>query len=84
VAAWSKAWVYGQSFAGNAGLNPTRDMDACLLWQLCVLSGRGLCNGPIMRLEDCLNEYDWGTSKRHRPTRAVEPGEKKIYTKNVL
>jgi hypothetical protein len=24
-------------------------MDVCLLWELCVLSGRGLCDGPLTR-----------------------------------
>jgi len=30
-AARSKVWVYGHSLAGIVGLNPTRDMDVCLL-----------------------------------------------------
>ena len=37
-AARSKAYVYGRSPAGVLGSNPTGDMDACLLWVLCVLS----------------------------------------------
>ena len=31
VAARSKAWVYGHSLAGIAGLNPARVMDVCPL-----------------------------------------------------
>ena len=38
---------YGRSLAGIAGSNPARDMDVCR--ECCVLSGRGLCNGPITR-----------------------------------
>jgi len=30
VAAWSKAWVCGHSFAGIVGSNPARGMDVCL------------------------------------------------------
>jgi hypothetical protein len=33
----SKAYVYGRSPAKMVGLNPTRTMDACLLWLLCVV-----------------------------------------------
>ena len=47
VAARSKAWVCGRSLFGIAGSNPTEGIDVCLL--CCVLSGRGLCEGPIMR-----------------------------------
>jgi hypothetical protein len=42
VAARSKAWVWGRSLAGNMGLNPTRGMDVCLLWVLCVVRYRCL------------------------------------------
>ena len=41
----SKANVYGRSLAGSVGSNPAGGMDVCLL--CCVLSGRGLCDGPI-------------------------------------
>jgi hypothetical protein len=30
VAARSKAWVCGRSFAGIAGSNPAREMDICV------------------------------------------------------
>ena len=48
VAARSKAWVCGRSPA--VGLNPIGGMDVCLL--CCLLSGRGLCNELITRLEE--------------------------------
>jgi hypothetical protein len=34
------------------GSNPTGGMDVCLLYSVCVLSGRGLCDGPIPRPEE--------------------------------
>jgi hypothetical protein len=38
--------------AGIAGSNPARkDMDVCFC-ECCVLSGRGLCDGPISRPEE--------------------------------
>jgi hypothetical protein len=46
VAARSKAWVYGRSPAENAGSNRTGGMDVCLL------SGRGLCDELITRLDE--------------------------------
>ena len=48
VAARSKAWVWGRSFTGIAGSNLAGGMDVCILWVLCVLSGSGLCDGPIL------------------------------------
>jgi hypothetical protein len=41
----------GYSIAGIAGTNPTRGMDVCLLWVLCM----GLCEGPITRPTECLS-----------------------------
>jgi hypothetical protein len=46
-------------------------MDVCLLWVLCVLSGRGLCDGLITRPEEsyrlwCVLVCDLGTSKMRR------------------
>jgi hypothetical protein len=43
--------------------NPTGGMDVCLLYSVCVLSGRGLCDGPIPRPEEsyrlwCVSECD--------------------------
>jgi hypothetical protein len=51
VAVRSKAWVYGRSFTGIVGSNPTYGMDVCLLWVLCV-SGRGLCDELVPRPEE--------------------------------
>ena len=45
VAARSKAWVCGRSLIGTLGSNPVGGMDVCLL------SGRGLWDGPITRPE---------------------------------
>jgi hypothetical protein len=42
VAAPSKAWAYGCSLAGIAGLIPAGDMDVCLLLVLCVVKQRSL------------------------------------------
>jgi hypothetical protein len=52
VAARSKALVCGRALAGIVGSNPTRSMDVCLLYSVCVLSGTGLCDGPIPRPEE--------------------------------
>jgi len=50
VAARSKAWVYGRSFAGIVGSDSGGGMDVCV--ECCVLSGRGLCDGLITRPEE--------------------------------
>jgi hypothetical protein len=50
VAARFKACVCGHSLAGAAVSSPARNMDVCL--RLCVLSGRGLCDGPISCAEE--------------------------------
>ena len=50
VAARSKAWVCGGTLAGIAGSNPVRVMSVSC--DCCVLSGRGLCVGPIIRPEE--------------------------------
>ena len=46
VAARSKAQVYGRSYAEIVGSNPTGGTDVCLL------SGRGLCDELITRPEE--------------------------------
>jgi hypothetical protein len=51
VASRSKAWVCGRVLAGIVGSNPTGGMDVFLLCVF-VLSGRGLCDGPIPRPEE--------------------------------
>jgi len=50
VAARSKAWVFGRSFAGTVGSIPAGGMDVCR--KCCVLSGRGLCVRLITGLVD--------------------------------
>ena len=68
VAERSKAWVCSRSPAGIAGSNPAGGMDVCLL---CVLSGRGLCDGLITRPEEsyrlwCVIVCDLETSRLRR------------------
>jgi hypothetical protein len=46
-------------------------MDGCPLWVLCVLSGRGLCDGLITHPEEsyrlwCVVVCDIGTSRMRR------------------
>jgi hypothetical protein len=48
VAARSKGWVCGHSLTGIVGSNPAGSMNVCC----CVLSGRGLCDGLIIRPEE--------------------------------
>jgi len=62
MAARSKAWVSGRSLAGIAGSNPSRD--TYVSCECCVLSGRGLCDGPIHRPEElywmwCVWVWSW-------------------------
>jgi hypothetical protein len=46
-----KAWICGRSLAGVAGSN-TAQTWLYLSCNSCVLSGRGLCDGPIFRTEE--------------------------------
>ena len=48
VAAGSKTWTYCRSLAGTVVSNPT-GWHGCLLWVSCVLSGKGVWDGPITR-----------------------------------
>ena len=62
MAARSKAWVCGRSPAEIVGSNPTAGMDVCC--KCCVMSGRGLCDGLITRLEEsyrlwCVWVWSW-------------------------
>jgi hypothetical protein len=50
VVARSKALVYGGSLAGIVSSNPAGGM-VSVLWVF-VLSGRGVCDGPITRPEE--------------------------------
>jgi len=52
VAARSKAQICGRSLAGIAGSNLAGCMDVCVLYAYCVLSGRGLCVGMIIRPDE--------------------------------
>ena len=51
VAARSKVWVCGRSFAGVMGSNHAGGR-GCLSVVSVVLSCRGLCDGPITRPEE--------------------------------
>jgi hypothetical protein len=51
LASRCKACVCGRSLAGIAGSNSAGGIDVCLLLVF-VLSGRGLCDGPIPRPEE--------------------------------
>jgi hypothetical protein len=51
VALWSKTYVYGSSLAGTAvSNNANARMSASC--EACLLSSRGLCDGPIPRPKD--------------------------------
>jgi len=79
LAAQSKAWVYSCSLPEIVGSGAW--MSVCC--ECCVLSGRGLCDGPIAPPEESylygVSECDLKTStmRRSRPTRVVEPLKKK-------
>ena len=47
---WLSALRQGLSLAGIAGSNSAGSKDVCCEW--CVLSGSGLCDGPIPRPEE--------------------------------
>ena len=51
VAARPKAWVCGGLHAGIVGSKPAGDMDS-VSFECCVLSGRGICDGLILRPEE--------------------------------
>ena len=51
MAARSKAWVCGRLLAEIVGSNPTEGM-VFVCYECCVLSGRGLSDGPITRPEE--------------------------------
>jgi hypothetical protein len=67
AAAKSKAWICGRAIVGIVVSNPTGGMEICVLCVF-VLSGRGLCDGPIPRPEEsyllwCMCECDQMKSK---------------------
>ena len=70
VAERSKARVYGRSLTGIAGSNPAGGMHVLCIANV-VLSGRGLCDGPIPRPEEsyrlwCVSVCDLQTSRMRR------------------
>ena len=73
----SKVWVCGRSLAGSWDCGFESWMSVCC--ECCVLSGRGLCDGPITRPEKSYPcgayECDLEISKMRgpRPTGVVEP-----------
>jgi len=74
VAVRSKAWVWGRSLAGIAGLNPAEGMS--ISCECCVLSGRGLCDGPIPLPEVSECDIETSTMRRPRLTRTVQTRKK--------
>jgi len=62
VAPRSKEWVCGLSHSGNVGSNPAGAWMS-VSCECCVLSGRGLCDGPIPRPEEpygmCARARHW-------------------------
>jgi hypothetical protein len=84
VAERSKEWVCGRSPTETVSSNPTGDMDICLLWVLCMLSGRDLWDGLITRPEEsyrlwCVFVCDHVTSgmRRLQLARVVNARHKK-------
>jgi len=55
LAARSKAWLCGRLVAGIVGSNPAGVIDVS--YECCVLSGRGICEGPIPLLEESYGVY---------------------------
>ena len=52
MAARSKTWVCGRSPAGIASSNPVEETRMSVSCECCVLSGRGLRDGPITHPEE--------------------------------
>ena len=70
VAARSKAWICGLPLTGIVGTNTADGMD--IYCECCVLSGRGLCDGLITRLDEsyrlwCVVVCDIETVRARRP-----------------
>jgi hypothetical protein len=72
VAEWSRTWrVCGRSLAGIAGSNPAGGWMS-VSCECCLLSGKGLCDGPIPRPEEsfflwCVIMCDQEISSTRRP-----------------
>ena len=62
LASWSKAYVWGRLLAGT-GVSNTANARVSISYECCLLSGRGLCDGPIPRPEDsyrvCMCHWVW-------------------------
>lgn len=56
VPARSKVWVCGRSFARIEVSNPPGSM-GYVSCEYCMVSGRGLCDGPIIRPEESYRVY---------------------------
>ena len=79
VAARSKLWACGHSFAGITDSNPAGDMDFCLLWALCIVtcgsmrradhSSRGVVPSVIVKSGQWVD---------HGPLGAVTPWKKVV------
>jgi hypothetical protein len=83
VAALSKAWVCGRSFAGVADSNHAEGKDVCC--ECCVLSDRGTCVGLITRPEEsyracCVSECDRETLIMKGPSSCVLAAGRKLQT----
>ena len=65
IAARSKAWVCGRSFAEIVGSNPTGATDVCLLCECWVFSGIGLCDELITRPEKSYRLWCVRARSRH-------------------
>jgi len=73
VAAWSKAWVCGRSFAGIEVSNPAEGIDFHLLCFVACCVGFGLCEeliarpGESWRLCLCVCDLETSTIRRSGP-----------------
>jgi hypothetical protein len=47
---------------GSADSNPAGSIEVSLFWVFCVLSGRNLCDGPILRPEESYRLW-WVTER---------------------
>jgi hypothetical protein len=64
-----KVWAYGRSLAGNEGSNSVGGLMS-VSCECCVLSGRGLCDGPIPRREESYRVCESG-SGAYSPSQPV-------------
>ena len=87
---WPTAWVYGRSPAEIVGSNPTRGMDVCLLWELCVVrwrslrradhSSRGVLPTVMCRCVWSRKPKGWGD---HGPRWAAAPQGEKCFCSSL-